>query len=68
MCGSTVSARACPMTEALNTADFISKVLLEILFNEPINVKSVQHCIPIKVYTDNESLYRNSTTMASGHT
>ena len=56
------------MTEALNTADFISKVLLEILFNEPINVKSVQHCIPIKVYTDNESLYRNSTTMASGHT
>ena len=66
---STVSAEACAMTEALDTAHFISKVLSEILFNEPINAKVVQHRIPIKAYTDNESLYRNthSTTMASEH-
>ena len=64
---STVSAETCAMTEALDTAYFTSEVLPEILFNEPINVKSVQHRIPITAYEDNESLFRNthSTTMAS---
>ena len=67
---STLSAVACAMTEALETQlIFISKVLSEIPFNKPINVKSVQHCIPIKTYTDHESLYQHnhSTTMASKH-
>ena len=41
-------------------------LLTEILFNEAINAKSVQYRIPIKAYTDNTSLSRNthSTTMA----
>ena len=51
-----VSAEACAMTEALDTAHFISEVLSEILFNEPINAKSVQHRIPTKAYTDNHSI------------
>ena len=43
----TASTEACTMTEVLDTAQFISKVLSEIL-------------IPIKAYTDNESPYRNT--------
>ena len=57
------------MAEALDTAHFISKLLTEILINEPINAKSVQHHVPIKAYTDNESLCQNThcTTMANEH-
>ena len=53
----TVSVEASAMTEALDTAHFISKIFSEILFNEPINAKSVQHHITITAYTDNESLH-----------
>ena len=69
MVRSTASPEACAMTETLDTAHFISKVLAEILFNKPVNAKSVQHRIPVKVHSDNESLYQNtqSTTMANKH-
>ena len=40
-----VSVEACAMIEALDTEHFISNVLSEILFNEPINTTSVQHGI-----------------------
>ena len=38
------------MIEALDTEHFISNVLSEILFNEPINTTSVQHGIIFKAY------------------
>lgn len=38
------------MIEALDTEHFISNVLSEILFNEPINTRSVQHGIIFKAY------------------